>query len=198
MTAPLLTIHGSTSWLTLPQLTLAAGDLCMLFGESGAGKSRLLRALADLDPNNLELSLGQQTRQEIAAHQWRQRLQYLPAEPVWWTESAGEMVNDHWTAQAEALGLAAELLTAPISQLSTGERQRAALLRALSVEPDILLLDEPTAALDQNATEKVEALLNKWRQGGNRAILWVSHNPDQRQRLASQQWQLENGVLQCQ
>lgn len=197
MTVPLLTIHGSTSWLALPQLTLASGDLCMLFGESGAGKSRLLRALADLDPNSLELSLAQQARHEIAAHQWRQRLQYLPAEPVWWTETADEMISKNWAAQAEALGLASKLLAAPISQLSTGERQRAALLRALSVEPDILLLDEPTAALDQSATEKVEVLLSKWCQGGSRAIIWVSHNAEQRQRLASQQWQLENGAVQC-
>jgi ABC-type iron transport system FetAB ATPase subunit len=125
-------------------------------------------------------------------------VQYLPAEPVWWTETAAEVIAPDYAALANRLNLKAQLLDQPISRLSTGERQRLALLRSLSVSPSILLLDEPTAALDQSATEKVEALLRNWVQAQPRAIIWVSHDGTQRQRVATQQWRVANGVLQCQ
>lgn len=176
---------------------LNAGQIACLQGDSGAGKSRLLRAIADLDPNSLDVQWLDKPREAFAVTHWRQAIQYLAAEPVWWTETAGEMISPTWANQAENLGLRPALLSAPIHQLSTGERQRAALLRALSVEPSILLLDEPTAALDQTATAKVETLLRVWCQQNSRAILWVSHDSSQRQRLGLQQWLIKGGALQC-
>lgn len=178
--------------------TLQAGDISCLHGVSGAGKSRLLRAIADLEPNTLKLRWNNHRREDLPVTEWRQRLQYLPAEPVWWTETAGDTISPSCQHLASELGLDPALLGKPISQLSTGERQRCALLRALSVKPAILLLDEPTAALDKTSSMQVEALLQRWVKEEDHAIIWVSHNADQRQRLATQQWQIKDGGRLCQ
>lgn len=198
MTSAILKISPATDWLKLPELALIAGDVACLHGESGAGKSRLLRALCDLDSNDLELRLDGAERCAIPAPQWRKQLQYLPAEPVWWTETAAELIEPKWQTAAQTLGLNSEHLNKPITQLSTGERQRAALLRALSAEPRVLLLDEPTAALDNESTREVENLLLEWVAERPRAIVWVSHSAEQRQRIGTRQWQIKNGALQCQ
>ena len=200
MPAPLLQIDAfQFNWLSADALRCYAGEITAISGDSGSGKSRVLRALADLDPNTLEVSLaapaGRQRRSEIDAPIWRQQVQYLPAEPVWWTATAGEMLDQPNKTLATSIGLDAQLLDKPIGQLSTGERQRCALLRALSVGPRVLLLDEPTAALDKTSVSQVEALLQQWVLQESRAIIWVSHDADQRQRVAQQHWQINNRSL---
>ncbi len=82
------------------------------------------------------------------------------------------------------LGLRAELLDAPVSQLSTGERQRMALLRAVIRKPVVLLLDEPTSALDHASTLAVEALLMELAAAGIGLVV-VSHNEQQAERIAT-------------
>lgn len=198
MQTPLFTLSHNQSWLRIPPINIHAGQIVMLHGDSGSGKSRLLRAITDLDPNDLQLTLQQQTREQYSPASWRQQVQYLPAEPVWWSEYAAEMISDEVAPLAEIIGLNLSLLDQPIGQLSTGERQRCALLRSLSVQPRVLLLDEPTAALDPSSVALVEQLLQQWVQEPERAIIWVSHNPAQRQRLGQQHWHINQGALQCQ
>ncbi len=70
-----------------------------------------------------------------------------------------------------------------VSRLSSGERQRLALLRALDHNPKVLLLDEVTANLDQENTLKVENLIKSRLQQGL-IVIWVSHDQDQRERMA--------------
>ena len=206
MPAALLQIDPfSFDWLNAAKLSCAAGEITALSGDSGSGKSRLLRSIADLDPNDLDVALEGERRCDIAPPQWRQLVQYLPAEPVWWTDTADEMLSNTAKAFAAQLGISTTLLNKPISQLSTGERQRCALLRALSVEPKVLLLDEPTAALDKTSVSQVEKLLKDWvagQAGGDthadaRAIIWVSHDPSQRERVADQQWEVTGGEVQA-
>lgn len=84
-----------------------------------------------------------------------------------------------------------------VQELSTGERQRAALARALAQAPRALLLDEPTAALDPEATARVEAELRRYLEGGA-AILMVTHNPEQARRMGRRGWRMEQGKLEPQ
>src|SRR5207244_971710 len=100
-----------------------------------------------------------------------------------------------WAAgQLAALGLRADILDDDIQHLSTGERQRLALLRSLARQPRVLLLDEPTAALDPEGVARVETLLNACRRQGL-TILMVSHAPEQARRMATHTWRIEGGKL---
>jgi ABC-type iron transport system FetAB ATPase subunit len=85
-----------------------------------------------------------------------------------------------WLAQ---LGFDPDVLGWSVARLSTGERQRLALARLLAQAPEALLLDEATANLDPSNTAGVESLLETYRRERQAAVLWVSHDPEQRQRL---------------
>ena len=167
-------------------LSLAAGECLAVTGPSGSGKSLFLRMIADLDPSQGEVFLDGIERRSIPAPTWRRRAVYNAAEPGWWSES----VADHFAGAAmrfalplaPRLGLAPALLEGPVVRLSTGERQRLALIRALALNAPVLLLDEPTGALDEQSTHSVEALLRD-RLAAGVAIAMVTHSPEQAARL---------------
>jgi ABC-type iron transport system FetAB ATPase subunit len=164
-------------------LELAAGERVFLSGPSGSGKTLLLRAIADLDPHPGEVWLDGVRRSALPAPEWRRRVTLLPAEAHWWAD----LVGDHFPGPAGPLladlGFGPESLGWAISRLSTGERQRLALARVLANRPEALLLDEATANLDPPNRERVEALVEAYRVEHGAAVLWVSHDPDQRARL---------------
>jgi putative ABC transport system ATP-binding protein len=80
-----------------------------------------------------------------------------------------------------------------VSKLSVGEQQRAMLARALSQEPDVLLLDEPTSALDHVARDAIEATLAELRRELDISLVLVSHDPEQARRIADRALRLEQG-----
>ena len=177
---------------------LQAGECVAIQGPSGAGKSVLLRMLADLDPHEGEVLLDGRSSKAMPAPAWRSQVVYQAAEPAWWEATAGEHFSDQqraFVAQAlGALGLSTALLDAEVERLSTGERQRLALVRSLAAEPRVLLLDEPTAALDPDSVKRAEALLASCLARGM-AILIVTHSAEQARRLAQRVFRLEHGRL---
>ena len=176
-------------------LTIAPRDVHCLSGPSGSGKSRLLRAVADLEPHGGEVWLGDTAQAALPAHVWRSRVMLVPAESQWWADSVGEHLPQAAPADLDALGFTSEVLAWQVSRLSSGEKQRLALLRAISREPSALLLDEPTANLDDATTRRVEAwLVARIRERGW-PVLWVAHDPAQIQRVAERHWRIEGSGL---
>ena len=180
----------------LPPLAfeVAKSECLSVEGPSGSGKSRLLRAIADLDEADGYVTLDGIERREMSGPSWRRQVRYFAAEPGWWAATARE----HFPAGADAarlerlldtLGLDQRLLDQPIGQLSTGERLRMALARGLIDEPRVLLLDEPTAALDAQSRALVDELI-RFQLLAGRIILLVSHDPTEIDRLAHQRLQL--------
>ena len=176
-------------------LALDPGGCIALHGDSGSGKTRLLRLIADLDPGQGEVWLDHTERRDIPAPEWRRRVMYLAAESQWWYPQVGAHATD-WAAEAlDVLGFAPGVLDWSVERLSSGERQRMALARALSRSPEVLLLDEPTANLDQANTARVERLVADWRAATGGAVIWVSHDPAQRARVAALSMRMEAGRL---
>lgn len=200
-------------------LVIASAELVTLAGPSGSGKSLLLRALADLDRHEGEVRLDGTPRTALSGPQWRRRVGLLPAESHWWADQVG----DHFPAPSpdaapgptggptggpsggpavgsadqalRRLGFEPDVLAWSVLRLSSGERQRLALARLLANGPEALLLDEATANLDPVNRDRVEALVQDYRRERSAAVLWVSHDPEQRRRLGGRRLVICDGRL---
>lgn len=175
-------------------LQVAAGECISLSGPSGSGKTRLLRAIADLDPAGGESLVDDTPSNTISGPEWRKRVGLLPAESFWW----GQKVGDHLHGDDEylrRLGFPPECTGWQITRLSSGEKQRLSIARLLQNQPQVLLLDEPTANLDQHNAQRVEQLIEQWRHEHSCAVIWVSHDPAQQRRVASRHYQIDQQRL---
>ncbi len=176
---------------------VGSGECVGLAGESGSGKSLLLRAIVDLDSHQGEVSLGGEARSGMSAPEWRRRVGMLPAESRWWFDE----VRPHFPAGVdegllEKLGLpGAEVLGWEVRRLSAGERQRLALARLLARRPEALLLDEPTANLDGRSAERVEEVVARYREQRSAPVLWVGHSAGQLRRVADRRMRMADRKL---
>ena len=197
-----LRIHSlRTALLASVELRIDAGELVFLSGPSGAGKSLLLRAIADLDPSDGEVWCDETPRSSLSAPAWRRRVGLLPAESGWWTELVGghfPASGGDGTALPELLGRVGfdpDVLGWEVRRLSTGERQRLALARLLVNVPQVLLLDEATANLDPDNRARVEAVIADYRVERAAAVLWVSHDTEQRARMNGRRLVIRDGRI---
>ncbi|MFO8154592.1 MAG: ABC transporter ATP-binding protein [Pseudomonadota bacterium] len=177
-------------------LEVGAGRCTGLAGHSGSGKSQILRAIADLEPSEGRVRLDGRDRTEWPAPQWRCRVALLPAEPQWWATR----VDDHFAQGLpqewlERVGLPTSTAEREVARLSTGERQRLALLRVMVMRPEVLLLDEPTSNLDSGSEQRVEDMVAEYRAASGAAVLWVSHDEAQLNRVAECSYRVHIGRL---
>jgi len=187
--------HLSRAALRDLSFSLAASELVCLSGPSGAGKTLMLRSLADLDVNAGSVYLQGVQRERMSPTEWRRQVGYLPAESRWWSDTVGEHFRRVQADILSQLGFEDEVLGWQAERLSSGERQRLALARLLSNQPRILLLDEPTANLDPVNTERVERLVTDYLRTHRAACLWVTHAADQIERVASRALYLDSHGL---
>ncbi len=178
-----------------------SGQRLMLVGPSGAGKSLLLRAIAGLDPlEGGDVIFRGQSQRTWSMPAYRAQVMYLPQRAVLVGETVEDALRHPFSLSVHSgvtfpqqdarnllrdLGRRDDVLDQTTANLSGGEAQLVALTRALLLKPSVLLLDEATSALDVDATRQVEALLRGWVQEGERAVIMVSHDPGQRERLAT-------------
>ena len=176
-------------------LELGPGEICALMGPSGAGKTMLLRTIADLDPGDGNVFINGANRNEMPASQWRARVVYVPAISGWWEEKVGPHFagadEDITRTMLHALGMETTSLGWDVTHLSTGERQRLGLARALAISKNnagnsgganVLLLDEPTSGLDEANREMAEKVISDQAKNGT-TILMVTHDKAQAERL---------------
>lgn len=184
-----------------------AGDRMGLVAPSGAGKTLLLRTLVQLDsPQEGEIAYAGRPLSQWSLPQYRTQVMYLPQRPTPFAGTVADNLSQifqlevhrqrrydsdqivHWLEQ---LGRSADFLQRQARQLSGGETQLLALLRALQLQPTLLLLDEPTASLDPDTTTRLEALLDHWLGQGQRAYLLTSHDGAQIRRITHRQLRLQ-------
>jgi ABC-type lipoprotein export system ATPase subunit len=187
--------HFLTRGLDPIDLEIESGTCVTLAGPSGSGKSLLLRAIADLDRHEGEARLGDLVCSQIPAPQWRRQVGLLPAESHWWADHVGEHLPAVDSGLLGELGFSPECLEWDVGRLSSGEKQRLALARTLSLKPQALLLDEPTANLDQTTGRQVERLIARYRKENGTTLLWVSHDPAQRRRVGERGFLIQGRQL---
>lgn len=191
---------------------LKPGELVCLLGPNGAGKSTLMRTLAGMQkPLNGRIHLNGQPLGSYTARQLARQLSVVLTEPVnagmltaWdlvalgrhpYTNWAGTLTAADETAVHQAIAAvgATPLAQRHVNTLSDGERQKVMIARALAQEPDVMLLDEPTAFLDLPRRVEIMHILRQLTRTSHRAILLSTHDLDLALRNADKIWLLPKG-----
>lgn len=177
-------------------LQVSAGECFGLVGPSGCGKSSLLWVMAGLNPHwqgemvlaDTRVTPGQEFRGSLrrevqmvfqdpyASLHPRHRLRRTLAEPL--KRFGLDNIEQRIKQGFRQVGLDPAFMDRYPHQLSGGQRQRVAIVRALLLEPKILLLDEPTSALDMSVQAEILNLLNDLKREHQLTMVLVSHDPD--------------------
>lgn len=213
MAQPLLTATGlgrfvADRWLWRDlELALAPGETLAITGGSGSGKTLLLRALAGLDPLDAgEIALDGLPLDGWSMPNYRAQVRYLPQRPVTIEGTVDDGLRFAFRlrvhrgatfSRQRALDLLARVgrderfLDTRATSLSGGESQLVALVRTLLLPPRVLLLDEPTASLDEATARDVESLVADWlEEADDRAVIWTSHRDEQLSRVSRRRLEL--------
>jgi tungstate transport system ATP-binding protein len=186
---------GRVQALQSVSLQVQRGESIALVGGNGSGKSTLLRlAHGLLTPNQGRVQRDATARQAFVFQRpfvLRTSVLTNVALAAWLRGLPWAQAKPHALQALRDVGLAG-LATRQARTLSGGQQQRLAFARALAAQPDVLLLDEPTASLAPQAKREVEALMQQCAQRGI-TLLFASHNLGQVKRLATRVVCLEAG-----
>jgi osmoprotectant transport system ATP-binding protein len=206
------TLAGGRSLLRDVSLRLAAGTTTALLGRSGSGKTTLLRMVNGLvTPTSGEVKVGGQSAGAYDAVVLRRGIGYVIQETGLFPhmtvernagmalELAGRDRSEISTRVGEVLGLVGldfvEFRKRYPWQLSGGQRQRVGLARALAMEPNVLLMDEPFGALDPLTRAEMQTMLRELLQRVGKTVLLVTHDLDEALYLAERVVFLDEGLV---
>lgn len=201
--------YGTREVCSIEAMTIYRGEMLGIMGPSGAGKSTLLRLLNFLEP----LTTGKIHFQGWSTNggsppplEVRRRVTTVFQEPTLLTASVEtnvafglrlrqqKNIGEKVRKALDKVGLL-HLSQAQAASLSGGEKQRVAMARALVVEPEVLLLDEPTANLDPYNVALIESLVSSINKEQGTTVVWVTHNVFQAHRLCQRTALLLDGRL---
>lgn len=186
-------------------LKIRRGELVTIMGASGSGKTTLLRLINRLsEPDAGTILLNSHDTTEIPPQELRKRTSMVFQFPVMFQGSVrdnlafgmelwGEFMDINLLAKD--VGIPEKLLDADTAMLSGGEKQRVCIARALSTNPEILLLDEPTSSLDAISVQKIENMLLGLQREHDLTMVWVTHEKEQADRIGGRRLTLVNGRL---
>lgn len=198
--------YGEKEVLNIESLKISRGKICGIMGPSGAGKSTLLRIINGLEkPTSGSICFDGKKVSFPPELSLRRRMTMVFQKPVLFSTTVYNNViyglkvrgreNRQKVLQAiEFVGLKGMEKRNALS-LSGGEAQRIALARAIVLEPELLLLDEPTANLDPANVEIIENLLLELNSKKNTTILIVTHNIFQAKRISEEVVFMKNGFV---
>jgi len=205
-------VPGAQRWLLKDiNLQITGGERLAIIGRTGSGKSVLLRALSGLDPIDAgEILWRGNTISNADVPNFRRQAIYLRQRPAIFEGTVETNLRIAYSLRIRGnedfqkrrvidlltqAGRDENFLDKSAAELSGGEAQITALIRALQCDPTLLMLDEPTASLDPDSATAVEQMVIDWQQADNsRAVIWVSHDPAQVQRVATREFALDHGT----
>ena len=205
---------GAREALKNVDLQIVQGERLALIGANGSGKSTLLRVLHGMISSNAGqssqagqmsgcFSIHEDVRQAMLfqrPHMLRMSVQANVAMAAWLGGTPWALAKTQALAALQRVGLEGEARR-PARALSQGQQQRLALARAWVKQPNVLLLDEPTASMDPHAKREVENLMHAFAEsdeagsGQRMSLIFASHNLGQVKRLATHVAYLEHGQL---
>ena len=188
-------------------LKIDAGDYLSIVGPSGSGKSTFLKLCAHLlSPTEGKIIFKGKDFRQYSPIDLRRKIGYCAQTPCLFGDTVEDNLSFPYLIRKEKVNLTRvqtlcsdfnldfALLKKDVQSLSGGEKQRIALLRTLLFLPEILLLDEVTAALDVANTLLVEKVISSLNQKGT-TVLWVTHNLEQSRKYANKLLTIENGEI---
>lgn len=166
-----------------------SGEVFGILGPSGSGKTTVLRMIVRLERAEGRVLLNDDDVWEIPPHQMRRQIALVPQEPVLFDGSVfdnllygvrlagGDLAKEKAVELLSLCGLEKDLLGSDAHKVSTGQKMRLCIARALANNPSVLMLDEPTAALDPSIGSQILRNVLNYARNRGIAVLLVSHRP---------------------
>ena len=189
--------YDQTPVLKVNDLQVAQGELLAIVGPNGAGKTTLLHLLAFIEvPTSGDISFFGESSEKSNPISLRRRVGLLLQNPYLFRASV--LTNMVWGLRLRGISrhtcrdLATKALQSVglhgfehrmAQSLSGGESQRVALARALVLDPDVLILDEPTNHMDEESAERIVDIVVKMNHDQGKTVIFSSHDPSERKRM---------------
>ena len=199
---------GTVKILKDISFTVQKKEIIALLGPSGSGKSSLLKSINMLNtPSCGQIKDHNNDIQEISPMALRKKIGYVLQKPTLFGNDVMENLKYPCELHQKVfdinlvefylkkVNLKPDILEKKPNELSGGEQQRISLVRTLLLEPEIILLDEVTSALDEDNTLLIEELIKYENENNELTVIFISHNNEQAKRLAQKVIYMEEGVI---
>lgn len=194
--------------LDIKELTIPAKKVTSIVGKSGSGKTTLLRLLNKLISCDAgEILFKEKSLKEISSVDLRRKVVMLPQRPVIFAGSIREnllkglefsekeLLEDDELKEILKLVHLDKSLDTEGDNLSGGEKQRVALGRVILMDPEVLLLDEPSSALDELTEDKIIEFVANYSRDNNKTLILVTHSKDISKKYSDVEIVIESGKI---